>query len=428
MLLQLTPSISLLLREGTDHRYASIHMCHISSMYECVAVYETTHRIFDFDRMDAATLKKIEDGYAHREEFAFKRQRRMEKQKLIEFRLNNEADKNFIEPPANTHFMEPYESRIYYMTDPDRFPGINTTLIKQENTDPRHITLFMRMELPWREPVHGVSVDFLSASNIKMVFETLESEEEIVSPKLMDVIDNPRALEELLKKGETFPENEPTMECLLECDSKVYEILIRYDVIIPSPNQKIDGGTALHYVIQHGNSTCVADIWLLMGLGVDPTITNDNDKTPADLLRQRHGPLLWIQCLEDPRPKQPTELIDALHNAPMLKILLDKGKTFDPLCSVMKLLLDSKNEVLKLLADSKVAIPNPNDLVSDFNGTALHAVVEMNRISSTTDLAYWLKFGVDPSIKDYNDNTVIDLLRDTEHPVSWIRFIQNFKM
>jgi hypothetical protein len=164
-----------------------------------------------------------------------------------------------------------------------------------------------------------------------------------------------------------------------------------------------------------------------MGLGVDPTVLNDDGLTPAQLFRQQDAPIAFIHCLEDPRHKQPKELIDALHNPPMLKILLEKGRTFDPSVPVIRLLLSSRQDVLKLLADYKAAIPFPNEQVSDFNGTALHAVVEMGKVSYATDLACWLKFGVDPSIKDSNGNTVIDLLRDEDSPVAWIHMIQNFK-
>ena len=436
MLLQLTPLVTLVVRDANKTRCASIHMRHgEGTVYECVSVFETTHKIFDFSSMDPATLKKLEEGFANREayhgdrEWASKRQKTLAISKLDEWRRKNETNRTFVEPPRNSR-QEPYESRIFYMEESQKYPGINVNLVKQESIGTRCIELSLRMELPWREPVYGVDVDFLSASNITMVFETLESEEEITTPTAIQALDNAVVLEEFLKQGGTFPENEPDIEHLLFCDVEILELLILYDVKIPSPNKKIDGGTVLHRMFDSGSAFNATLISLLMGLGADPRVKNDDGKTPADCLREQDMPLLWIQVLESPYLKQPKELIDALFNPPMMKILLKKGKTFDQTTPIMKQLINTPNPIRRMLAESKVVIPFPNERISSFNGTALHAVIEqdkVDRIFDHADLRYWLDFGVDPAIKDDNDNTVIDLLRDTDMPVRFVRCIQNYK-
>ena len=98
---------------------------------------------------------------------------------MAKWRARNEANRTFIEPPENTRREDPYELRIFYMEDPHRYPGITLKLVRQENPDPRRImiVLLLRMELQWSEPVYGIEVDFVSASNMRLVFETLESEE-----------------------------------------------------------------------------------------------------------------------------------------------------------------------------------------------------------------------------------------------------------
>ena len=203
MLLQLTPSIALLLRNETDKRCASIHLCYNNLMYECIAVYETAHKIFDFSSMDSATLAQLEEGYISSSSSSGsipcngllfsgrgKRQKKtLEDDKLSDWKASNEADKTFVEPPVTTIRRDPSESRILYMAEPTRFPGIKVDLIRQETPTssvdddevapppPRNTILFLRMELPRRERMYGVDgVDFISVSNIKLEFETLESE------------------------------------------------------------------------------------------------------------------------------------------------------------------------------------------------------------------------------------------------------------
>ena len=197
MLLQLTPSIALLLRSETDKRCASIHLCYNKFMYECIAAYETSHKIFDFSSMDSVTLAHLEEcyittecnnnGFMRVDHNNNKRRKIMEEGDALlllrDWKASNEADKTFVEPPATTIRRDPGESRILYMAEPTRFPGIKVDLIRQETPSvddaPRHTILFLRMELPRRERVYGVDddgVDFISASNIKLEFETLESE------------------------------------------------------------------------------------------------------------------------------------------------------------------------------------------------------------------------------------------------------------
>jgi hypothetical protein len=193
MLLQLTPSIALLLRSETDKRCASIHLCYNKFMYECIAAYETSYKIFDFSSMDSVTLAHLEECYITTEcnngfmRVDHKRRKVLEESDklllLSDWKASNEADKTFVEPPATTIRRDPGESRILYMSEPTRFPGIKVYFIRQETPSvddaPRHTILFLRMELPRRERVYGVDddgVDFISASNIKLEFETLESE------------------------------------------------------------------------------------------------------------------------------------------------------------------------------------------------------------------------------------------------------------